>query len=93
MEEYNAKDHVKKVREALDFLRRNAKTIPIALESTHRTEQQMVMKEVIVRAIHHWSDVYNDEDRVRYDGRNEATVMLCDRIVREMDNLDGLPLI
>jgi hypothetical protein len=92
-EECETRERVKQVREALDFIRRNAKDIPMALETMHRTEQQMFMKDVIVRAIHHWSDVYNDTDRVRYDGRNECTVMICDRIVKEIDNLDCLPLI
>ena len=92
-EDYEEKEVVQKMKEALDFLRKQSKRLPIALESMHRTEQQLVMKEIIVAAIHHWSDIYNDEDRVRYDGRNECTVMICDRIVREIDDLDCLPLI
>jgi len=89
---HEEKEVVAKMRDAFDFLRRNSARIPIALESIHRTEQQLIMKEVIVGAIHHWADTYNDEDRVRYDGRNEATVKVCDRIVSEII-LDGLPLI
>jgi hypothetical protein len=92
-QEYEDQGIVAEMRKSLDFLRKNSKLLSVALESTHRTEQQLVMKDVVVAAIKHWAETYNDKEYLRYDGRNEATVTLCDRIVREIETLDGLPLI
>ena len=77
-EDYETQELVKSLRDAFILLRRNSTLIPIALETTHRTEQQMIMKAVIVKAIKHWYEVCNDEERLRYDARNEDTVRLCE---------------
>ena len=92
-EQEERKEKVKALREAWDLIRRNKELIPDSLNTMHRTEQQMVMGQVIGKAVKHFAKVYDDEDYCGYDGRNEVTVKLCSKIVKENEYIDSLPLI
>lgn len=69
---------------------RQIETASDVINFLHRTEQQSLGR-AIFAIIRHWGTTEY------YDGRNEATVMACRKIVAMMDKeepgWDGLPLI
>ena len=84
------KAQVAELHDAFRILRENKRMITEALRREHRTNQQALMREIIVPSIKHWA--YCKEEEI-YDLRNEATVTTCKKIVESVEDLDYLPFI
>ena len=68
-----------------DLLATNTEDIVSAVATEHRTNQQLIAKNIFA-VLKHWSDAY---EAGNYDARNEATVKLAHEVVSGTDLSKG----